>query len=83
MLNYTKRTIFNYMKIIKDEYGYNIFYEVDDFSGFSDSDITIKDFTKINHKVMCFVNNDYDLFIVELTKGEHFYKFKGNNDIFI
>lgn len=63
------------MKILKDEYGYNIFYEVDDLSSF-DEDAKIEDFEKLKEKRVCFVNDEYELYIVELNKKENFYKYK-------
>jgi len=70
------------MKIIKDEYNYNVFYEVDDLSEYGD-ELTLKDFHKIKQKKICFVNDDYDLFIVELNKSESFYKYDNNDDLLL
>lgn len=65
------------MKVLKNEYEYNIFYEVDDLTGFGDN-LTIKDFKKIKHKKVCFVNEDNEILIVELDKKDSFYSFDSN-----
>ena len=62
------------MKVTNNEYGYNIFYEVDDLSTFDDNDIT--NFEKLKNKKVAFVNDEYDLFIVELDKKDTFYKYR-------
>ncbi len=63
------------MKIIENESGHNIFYEVDDLSTFG-SDLTLDDFVKLPNKKVSFINEEYDLFIVELDKNEFFYSYK-------
>jgi len=67
------------MKVTRNEYGYNILYEVDDFSSFnSDKELTIDDFEKLPHKKVAFVNEDYELFIIELNKKDSFYKYNSD-----
>ena len=63
------------MKVVKNEYDYNIFYEVDDLSSFDD-DAELGDFEKLKYKKVAFVNEEDELFIVELNKKESFYKYK-------
>lgn len=70
------------MKTIKNEYNYNIFYEVDDFSGFAD-EATLEDFEKIDHKKVCFVDEEYNILIVEFDKNEKLYKYKDDNGILL
>lgn len=65
------------MKIIRNDYDYNMLYEVDDLSSF-DNDVTLDDFEKIKHKKVCFVDELFNLLIIELDKKEFFYKY---NDI--
>lgn len=70
------------MKKILDEYKYNIFYEVDDLSEFGEN-VTMDDFEKIKEKKIVFVNDLYDIMVIELEKNESFYKFKNDNDILL
>jgi len=70
------------MKEIINEYGYNPFYEVDDLSNFDDK-TTLKDFDKINHKKVCFIDEEYNIVVVELTKKESFYKYKKDDGVLL
>lgn len=68
------------MKIIKNDYKYGIFYEVDNLDDFSKDINFEEDFEKLNYKKICFIDESYNLLIIELGKSEFFYKFKKNSD---
>jgi len=70
------------MKKIINEYDYNIFYEVDDLDGFGDN-LSLDNFEKIKHKKVCFVDDDYNLLVVELKKNESFYKYNDDEGILL
>jgi len=70
------------MKKIINEYDYSAFYEVDDLSNFGDN-LTLDNFTKINHKKVCFIDEEYYILVVELSKKECFYQYKDNNEVLL
>lgn len=70
------------MKIIKNEYSYSIFYEIDDLNDFQD-DSKLEDFEKINFKKVCFIDDIYNICIIELDNDECFYKHDNNLNILL
>jgi len=70
------------MKKIINEYNYNPFYEVDDLSNFDDG-ATLDNFEIIKHKKVCFVDEEYNVIVVELTKNETFYKYKSDDGVLL
>jgi hypothetical protein len=70
------------MKIIKNEFDHHPIYEVDDLDDF-DKNITLDDFIEIEHKLICLVDELYNLFIIEFNNRDKLYKYKKNKDFFL
>lgn len=71
------------MKIIINEYNYPVFYQVDDLKDF-DENANLDDFKELNLKNLCFVNENYDLYHIELNKLDKLYKYnKEDKDIIL
>ena len=70
------------MEIIKNELNYLPFYEVDDLSDFGNNAI-LEDFNEIPHKRICFVNEQYDICVLELNRNDRIYQYKKDSPLFL
>lgn len=71
------------MKIIKNEFEYYPLYEIDDLDDFFDKNTKLEDFIPIEHKLICLVDELYNLFILELNKKDKLLKYKNDKNVFL